>query len=461
MKRPTTFFTMLALGCMLQTAQATVKQSHRFDDILACHAQENAPGIAVLASQGGKLLYRNARGLANAELNVPLTEETVFHIGSVTKQFTAAAILILQEQNKLSLDDDLHRYLPDWPTEGHRVTIKQLLSHTSGLADYTANQEIFKTRLQEFMSLDDMLALFAQDPMVAAPGEAYHYSNTGYVVLGKVIEVASGQPYGEFLQQQIFDKLAMKHTQLAGRQLIPGRANGYTHSATSMMNDNRTEQYRNAMLIDMQWTHAAGAIASTIDDMLTWFTALKDGKVISADSYQQMSTPARLNDGTLTRYGYGLDIGPIYNSNTISHQGSVPGFFSWSVYFPQEDLYVVALSNNDSLHSGPVAAHIAGEHLGLIPSFNPVKLDASELNRFTGRYQLGNDSFREITLHQGQLYSQRDGGSKTPVFALANDTLGFPCAPDYFKFNRDPQGREQMLSYSIFSTQPKSALKIN
>lgn len=448
-----------------QSTQSQTTQKKRFDEILACHTQTTAPGMAIIASQGGKLLYRGARGLANAELNVPLTPDNIFHIGSVSKQFTAAAILLLAEQHKLTLDDNLHSYVPHWPTGDHQVTIRQLLSHTSGLADYTSNQQIMKTRLQESVSLDELLAIVADDPMLFAPGEKYSYSNTGYVLLGKIIEVASGQSYADFMQQQIFDKLGMKSTRIAGRQLINNRASGYTYSATGMMNDNRTEHYRNAMLIDMSWPHAAGAIASSPDDMVTWFTALKDGNLVSPASYRKMSTRARLNDGSPVNYGFGLDIGPLYKYQTISHQGSVPGFFTWSVYFPEKDLYVAALSNNDSLHPGPAALHIAGEILGAVPAFSPITPSRRQLSQLTGRYQLSPESYREISDDNGQLYSQRDGGPKEKIYPLAGDTqadmtLGFKCAPDYFKVMKNDRGQAEMLSYSAFSPEPQRALKL-
>ena len=259
LRNPLTVSTFLAFTLLNPSLAglARAESQQRFDEILACHTKENEPGMAVIISQGGKLRYRNARGLANAELGVPLRPDNVFHIGSVTKQFTAAAILLLQEQEKLNLDDDIRQYVAAWPATEQPVTLRQLLSHTSGLSDYVEDQEIFTQKVQEQTSLDEMLTLFADQASVGAPGEQFKYSNTGYILLGKVIEVVSGQSYGEFLRQQIFQPLGMENTRLADREFLANRADGYTHSATGMINADRTPAFRRAMPIEMIWTHAA------------------------------------------------------------------------------------------------------------------------------------------------------------------------------------------------------------
>jgi len=333
------------LGILLLVSQLTFANTPAkkdYDDVLERYIDTAGPGVAVIVTQKGKTLYKNARGMANIELQVPLKTDSVFRLGSITKQFTGAAIMILLEQGKLSLSDDLHKYIPDFPTEGNKVTIKHLLSHTSGIANYTEDENIWNKELKTPSTIDEMIVRFAEHPMALKTGEANRCSNTAYVLLGKIIEVASGKSYPEFIEQDIFAKLGMKNSRYGGLQIIPNRASGYSETP---------EGYVNSGYIDMIWPHAAGSLLSTVDDLNIWFSALRNGKLITKESYQLMTSPVKLNDGTMSQYGFGFGLGlGLYTINkykAIGHGGGIHGFVTNAFYLPEEDLYVAVLNNID------------------------------------------------------------------------------------------------------------------
>ncbi|WP_308304271.1 serine hydrolase domain-containing protein [Pseudoalteromonas sp. MelDa3] len=209
-----------------------------------------------------------------------LNEQSVLRLGSISKQFTAAAIMMLQEQGKLAVTDDIHKYVASFPTEGNLVTIENLLTHTSGIANYTDDDDLFDKEIQVPTSVDDTLARFAKHPMVFKPGEAMAYSNTGYSLLGKIIEVAIGQSYKDFIEQHIFKKLKMNQSSYEGQELVTHRASGYE----------QTEQgFINTSYINMDWPYAAGALISTPTDLNIWFNALSSGKLISKQVMRRWS----------------------------------------------------------------------------------------------------------------------------------------------------------------------------
>ena len=175
-----------------------------FQEIVNKYISKDGPGVSVIMSKNGKVVFKGAQGMANIEHQVPLTTDSVFRLGSITKQFTTAAIMMLQEQGKLSINDDIKKYVPDFPTEGNMITIENLMTHTSGIANYTNDRELFTKEIQVPITLDDMLKRFEAHPMTFKTGDEMRYSNTGYVLLGKIIEVASGQSYAEFIEQNIF-----------------------------------------------------------------------------------------------------------------------------------------------------------------------------------------------------------------------------------------------------------------
>jgi D-alanyl-D-alanine carboxypeptidase len=239
-----------------QTSPLKAEPAAEIEEYLDSIYDRTQPGAAVLVARDGETIVREAYGMADLELGVPLRPEHVFGIGSITKQFTAVAVLMLAEEGKLSLDDDITRFIPEYPTHGHRITIEDLLHHTSGIRSYTAMPE-FQEMMRVDLTLDSLIAVFQHEPLDFAPRENWIYSNSGYVLLGKIIEEASGQAYADFLRQHVFEPSGLESTYYGGaRRIIPGRVSGY---------ERLRDGWRNAEYVSMTIPHAAGALLSTVE----------------------------------------------------------------------------------------------------------------------------------------------------------------------------------------------------
>jgi len=443
------FSSALVIANPLQTSQQTSQNEYKH--VLQTLVDERGPGVAVLVSKNGKVLYKDARGMANIEHQIPLTTNSVFRLGSITKQFTAAAIMILSEQGKLSIDDDIHKYVPDFPTEGQVITIANLMTHTSGIANYTEDRHIWNNLLSTETTLDAMLKEFAKHPMPLKTGEAMRYSNTGYVLLGKIIEVTSKETYAGFIEKHIFAKLGMKNSQYGGRQIIANRASGYSSTDKGIVN---------AGPVNMMWPHAAGSLLSTVDDLNIWFTALRSGTLISAESYQKMISPFELNDKTTSDYGYGLGSYQINKYRAIGHGGGIHGFVTHAFYLPEEKLYVAVLNNNDSGNPRDIALLLAAKALNIkVPDFKSVNLNDKQLSAFIGSYQIDKKSARVISVDDGTIYSQRDDGHKWVIKPMSDNSFYYEGSLSYFSIDKNKQGKQVMNFYSGLATTPEIAIK--
>ena len=440
---------LLLLLCLQLTAPAFAK-ANPYEAILKKQVNADGPGIAVLVKQGDKVIYQGASGLANIELGVPLQPDSVFRLGSITKQFTGAAIMKLHEQGKLSLDDNIHKYVADFPTGDNQVTLAHLLTHTSGINNYTNNENTMQKLIQAPASIDEMLTKFAKEPMLFKTGEQMAYSNTGYVLLGKVIEVVSGKSYGQFIEEEFFKKLAMKNSQYGGRQLVPNRASGYT------MHEHDIE---NAGLIDMSWPHAAGSLISTVGDLAIWNEALISGKVISKESYQKMITPFKLTNGSESPYGYGLSMYRVNKYAAIGHGGGIPGFSTNSVYFPEKDLFIAIFSNNDTQNLNYPTLLMAAEALEIqLPKFVPAKISAQKIKALMGTYKVNEQSARVLSFEDGKVFSQRDGGQKWQVIPMTDNSFFFEGSLTYFVIEEEG-GKKVMNFYANLSEEPSKAFR--
>ncbi|QBG36874.1 serine hydrolase domain-containing protein [Litorilituus sediminis] len=422
-----------------------------YDNVLQSYVDKDGPGVAAIVSQHGKVLYKGARGMANIEHNIPLETDSIFRLGSITKQFTGAAIMMLHEQGKLSIKDDIHKYVPDFPTEGQVITIEHLLTHTSGLANYTEDEHVWNKLIPTATTLDEMLIEFAKHPMPLKTGEAMRYSNTGYVLLGKIIEVASKQSYADYIEQHIFAKLGMKNSMFGGTQLIANRASGYSLADGEIVN---------ASPINMMWPHAAGSLLSTVDDLNIWYSALKSGKLISKAGYQQMITPFTLNDNTSSDYGYGLGFYKVNKYNAIGHGGGIHGFVTNAFYLPEKDLYVAVLSNTDAGSPGDIALLLAAKAVNIdVPEFKEIKLSKKSAKHLLGSYAVSNDSKRVIGYEDGKFFSQRDGGHKWLIKPMSNNSFFYDASLSYFTIDKNDKGEQVMNFYSGLATTPSVAIK--
>lgn len=395
----------------------------------------DGPGAAAIVVKDEKVVFRGASGMADMELGVPLSADHVFRIGSITKQFTAAAVLLLVDQGKVSVTDNINQYLPDYPTHGHTITIENLLTHTSGVFNYTSIPGYFNgPEIRKDVSTDELIQVFADLPMDFSPGEEFRYSNSGYVLLGAIIEKVSGQSYAEFMQTTIFDELGLENTYYGGLQLIPNRARGYQGSVG---------KYSNAGYLSMTQPHGAGALLSTVDDLAKWTMALFNGDVVSATSLEKMTMDYKLNNGDLARYGYGFGLGERFGAREIAHNGGIHGFATSGIWLPDHKVYVAVLSNNPGSRSQDfLAARMAFDAAGIdYPRFEAIAPDPERFAEYVGVYRINENETRSVMVDDGHLATQRTGGGKSEIVAHAEDAFYYPGGFTHLKFDRDNSGR--------------------
>lgn len=303
---------------------------------------------SVLVAKDGKALLFDGFGMADLEANIANTPDHQYRIGSLTKQFTAAAILKLQESGLLGVQDPVQKYLPAYP-RGDEITIHNLLTHTSGIPNYEQRPDLPQV-VQSPISLDDLIASFADQPLDFPPGQQYRYSSSGYVLLTKIIEVVSGQSYSDYLQEHIFAPAGMNDSGYDFLDpAVPNPATGYFLTQRGP---------QRAFLTDSSWPTGAGALYSTLNDLYLWDRVLYSNRVLSAESLEAMFTPW-VNTGQGTDYGYGWDIGSTLGRSSIAHGGGIFGFASYMLRFPQNDAVIIVLSNGIQMPPRVVAEELA------------------------------------------------------------------------------------------------------
>lgn len=309
-------------------------------------------GMSIGVARGDEILLAKGYGYANLEHAVPATGKTVYRIGSITKQFTAAAILLLAEEGEIAFDDPLTKFLPDYPAQGHTVTVRHLLDHTSGIRSVTAMPE-FRLEKRQDATHDEILATFKDVPFDFAPGEKFKYNNSGYYLLGVILENVTGETYAGFLQNRVFDPLALKDTCYDSHaRIIPGRSSGYARAAGK-------KEFFNAEYLSMTRPFAAGSLASTVEDLIAWQRGLLKNRILTADSYTLMTTPGELNDGKPTNYGCGVFLQKLDGHPVIRHGGGINGFRSELAYLPESDETIVVLTNTEGAQPNRLADRIA------------------------------------------------------------------------------------------------------
>jgi D-alanyl-D-alanine carboxypeptidase len=325
------------------------------DEYIAAQMRQlHIPGLSLAVVRDGRIAKARAYGLANVEVNAPVTEETVFEIGSVTKQFTAAAVMMLVEEGKLGLDEPIRKYLVGVPDAWSAVTLRHLLTHSSGIQNYLGVPGL-PDIAHAASSHDEMNRIFFERLQLEfQPGETWSYSNSGYLLLGSIIEKASGKSYWEFLEERIFKPLGMNATRSSEpRAIIPNRASGYEWTRTRL--ENRPALTENA--------YAAGSIVSTVRDMAKWDAALYTEKLLETSSLAQTWAPQKAEGGAPApfNYGFGWFVDTYHGHRVIAHSGGTPGFSSIIYRFVDDRLTVILLTN----HTDRVIDHLAIDIAGL------------------------------------------------------------------------------------------------
>ncbi len=416
----------------------TPNLSGSIDKLLSDAFPAKAPGATVLVVQNGTVVHRKGYGQANLELGVPMDPAFVLRLGSITKQFTAVAILQLVEAGKLKLDDDVTTLIPDFPIDGHEVTIAHLLTHTSGLPSYT-DEPSWRPTWGQDLSIKEILAFTKGHSLKFAPGTDWDYSNTGYVLLGAIIEKTSGLSYADYVQSRIFGPAGMKNSAYGNPgPVMPGRIPGYSPDGPG--------KWKNATYLSMTHPHAAGALISNVDDLWKWEKALAAGTLVSPKMLEQAYANARLSDGRATGYGYGWGIGTVSGHPSVEHSGGINGFATHALRVPDAGIYIAILCNSDGPTASPgsLAFQIANLVLNE-PQPKAVKVSPAVLQDYVGVYRVTGGGKRAITLVDGVLVYQRTGGRKVPLIALSKEEFVLAENGNRFAFAHDTNGKVDRL----------------
>lgn len=338
----TCFLSIVLLGLYWPAVSQADSQSdehlcRQYDLLLAKEFPPDAPGCAVLVSRMGSVIYEKAFGLADLEMKVPNVVDTVFEIASNTKQFTALAIMQLVEQGKLSLQDSITTFIPGYPTDGYCISIEHLLTHVSGISDFMAFEEFDSTvwRL-DYMPID-FIEFFKREHLEFVPGTEYSYSNSGYFLLGYVIEKVSGVSYQKYIEQNIFSPAGMANSCYGDRRrIIDSRAKGYAVGG---------EGYENAEYVSPTVLYSAGALLSTVEDFFKYYQALNAHVLLRQASLARIRTSYTLQNGAETGYGYGVQVRTVEGHRTVAHAGGGPGHWTMHWYFPDEDVHFIIFTN--------------------------------------------------------------------------------------------------------------------
>ena len=412
------------------------------------YVADNRFSGAVLVAKDGQPVFREGFGFANRELDVPAKPETVFRLGSITKQFTAAAIMQLVEAGKIGLDDPVSKYYAAAPATWSKITVKHLLNHRSGIPSYTALPDFFEKQAATDRTPEQVVELTRDMPLEFEPGEKFNYNNTGYVLLGYIIEKVSGESYAGYLNAHIFTPLGMKHSGYDDTAtLIPNRAAGY-----SVENG----VWTNAAYLSMTLPHAAGSLYSTVDDLLLWEQALFSGKVVSQASLAAMT--ADYGEG----YGFGLATQDVQGHKSIGHSGGINGFSTYMTRFPDDGLTIIALANLETARSTRLVNDLARLWLGLPeppppPALVAVTVKPEVLDRYVGVYELM-PKFNITVKREGDgLIAQATGQGAFPLTPTSDTEFHFQPAGVRIVF---PAGDGPAQSFTLFQGGERVAKRI-
>jgi D-alanyl-D-alanine carboxypeptidase len=386
----------------------------------------------VLVMKDGEPLLRKGYGQANREWGIPNAPDTKFRLGSITKQFTAASILQLAEREKLSLDDAIAKYYPGAPAAWEKITIHQLLNHTSGIPSYTDLPEFFRKQSMIARNPVEIVKLTQEMPLEFDPGAKFKYNNTGYVLLGHVIEKISGGSYDEYLRKNLLEPLGLKDTGYDwNTTVISRRASGYKP-------DGKLAPY-----LDMSLPHAAGSLYSTVDDLAKWSEGLESGKVVSKVNYAKMTTPY------LSEYGYGLVMQKFEGHDVVGHGGGINGFNSILLRAPADKLTVVVLANQESRAPDVMGKELAAMYFGKDvkprPLLTEVKQPAEKMDVVAGQYELRPGFVLKVWREGEQMMTQATGQGKVPVFALSEHRYFAKAVDAQLEFKRGQDGKTSGL----------------
>jgi D-alanyl-D-alanine carboxypeptidase len=449
----------LALSCgMSATTLAQTESvsstplSTEAEALLAAAYDENGPGGAVIVARGGRVLHASARGLADIEARRAITPDTVFRIGSIAKQFTAAVVLQLVAEGKIALDDPIARFFPDWPEPFAHATVRQLLQHSSGVQDFSKIPGFMGSEpTTRPMTTADLLAVTRDHPAVSAPGVRWEYNNGGYVVLGAIVEKVTGRAWHEAVVERIGRTLGLETLAYADGAATVAR--GYAMERGAPVP---------ARGVHISVAHAAGGLVASAGDLARWADALHHGRVVPPTLYGEMTSPARLADGSTQPYGFGLRLGHLRGRAALIHGGSGRGIDADAIYLPDDDLYVAVLTNSDNLpiDSSTLARRLAAAAIGMpVPRFTRANADLAGMEPLFGTYQGETGPERRFFAREGKLYlGVRE--AEMEAFPAGDGRFFFgPNELTWFRITPAAGGRHVMEVHRVEAATPDRATR--
>jgi len=423
---------VVSLGLLYCLHFAVYAQTDKVDDYVKAEMNlQKIPGVSIAVMRNGEIVKAKGYGLANVELNVPAEPETIYQSGSMGKQFTATAVMMLVEEGKIGLDDKINKYFPDSPESWTNITVRNLLTHTAGTTDYPKDFD-FRRDYTEPELLKKAQAI----PLAFAPGERWSYSNVGYVTLGILISKVTGKFYGDFLQERIFKPLGMNSTRIISEaDIVPNRAAGYRMQKGELKNQEWVSPSMN--------TTADGSLYLTVLDLAKWDAALYAEKLLKKSSLDQMWTSVKLTNGVTRPYGFGWAFNDVRGHKIIEHGGAWQGFTSHIARYVDDKLTIVVLTNRAGANPGKIAHGIAGLYNAeLAPvEHKEVQLDPKILDQYVGEYELGPGSVLTISRSDSQLWLQATAQPRVQLFPESQTDFFLKVVDAQVRFVKDASGR--------------------
>ena len=432
MKQSILFSFFLILFCVFISS---IEAQSNYQKILAATFPEDGTGSAAILVKDGDILFHSASGMANLELNVPMNKGHRFRLGSITKQFTAVAILQLMEAGKLSLQDEITKFLPDYHTQGKTITVEHLLTHTSGIKSYTSLANVMEKEVRTDYSPAEVIEFFQDEPFDFEPGTDWRYNNSGYFLLGAIIEDLSEMSYANYLQKNIFDPLGLKNiTYDYPKDILLNRVPGYEKEEGGLL--------VNAPYLSMTIPYSAGALLSDVNDLYLWNKGLLEGKLISKKSLEKAQTSYKIN-GEKTDYGYGWGVGEMLGYKAVEHGGGINGFLTSSMYLPEQDLFVAIFSNCLCLDPEEATLRMVSEALGKSVEFTPIVMSVEELKEYEGIFVIEAPDDKRFVLLKGEglITQRRIDGRQFSILPYAKDKFFYPDSRTVIHFERDADGK--------------------
>jgi CubicO group peptidase (beta-lactamase class C family) len=413
----------------------------------------DGPGAAVIVMEHGKIVFSRGRGLADLETKRAITPDTVFRMASLTKQFTASVILQLEREGKLSLSDNISKFVPDYPEPGARATVAQLLNHTSGIRNFTSINRWMSKGRAEPVTTKQLIEGFKDEPLDFDPGSKYQYNNSGYVLLGAIIEKVTGRPWHKAIDERLTTPLQLRTIRYGVAETsTPAMSVGYS-----------TKEGRPivAKRLHMSHPHAAGSLIGSVTDFAKWNWALHHGKVLRPAEYSRMIAPTKLPGGEAVPYGFGMGLGEIKGRKTLLHSGDTVGFSTSTIYLPEEDLLVAVFSNSDDPAVPPMVARmkIAAMAVGdPYPEFRKVAVPPAQIEGLLGIYKLRSDE-RRFFRKKDRLFTRRSGSADQEVFAAGNGRFFYgPTTLTWFVVERNAAGERVMTTHHGAAQTPERSV---